>query len=290
MRCFAGTCQNVTRTGLRARHTLSVLHFGCSFAVYKQRISNAMARTKQTARKSTGGKAPRKQLATKAARRPVAAFRQYMTSQQAVGNANFGSNETQTKEGKACFINYENIFGSFAFDVGPPDENRVFVPQFGSAISVDPLSGLREQWLSLSFSSKYNGPGMQLHSRTPLCLVICLDISGSMGSAFDNDGSGGFSWGQQQDDSKTKLGVAKRCIKAIIGQLKSDDSLGIMLFDHGQRMLLPITPSADLDLADLYGQLDALRPCGGTQLNDGKKIERIFEMVVALSDCTFVPI
>lgn len=33
-----------------------------------------MARTKQTARKSTGGKAPRKQLATKAARKsaPVA--------------------------------------------------------------------------------------------------------------------------------------------------------------------------------------------------------------------------
>jgi len=29
----------------------------------------AMARTKQTARKSTGGKAPRKQLATKAARK-----------------------------------------------------------------------------------------------------------------------------------------------------------------------------------------------------------------------------
>ena len=35
-----------------------------------------MARTKQTARKSTGGKAPRKQLATKAARRnsPTAGF------------------------------------------------------------------------------------------------------------------------------------------------------------------------------------------------------------------------
>ena len=30
---------------------------------------STMARTKQTARKSTGGKAPRKQLATKAARR-----------------------------------------------------------------------------------------------------------------------------------------------------------------------------------------------------------------------------
>ena len=31
--------------------------------------SNVMARTKQTARKSTGGKAPRKALATKAARK-----------------------------------------------------------------------------------------------------------------------------------------------------------------------------------------------------------------------------
>jgi histone H3 len=34
-----------------------------------------MARTKQTARKSTGGKAPRKQLATKAARKAVPGVR-----------------------------------------------------------------------------------------------------------------------------------------------------------------------------------------------------------------------
>ncbi|KAL7429414.1 hypothetical protein ACHAXH_001793 [Discostella pseudostelligera] len=36
-------------------------------------ISSKMARTKQTARKSTGGKAPRKQLATKAARKSAPA-------------------------------------------------------------------------------------------------------------------------------------------------------------------------------------------------------------------------
>ena len=35
--------------------------------------NNTMARTKQTARKSTGGKAPRKQLATKAARKSAPA-------------------------------------------------------------------------------------------------------------------------------------------------------------------------------------------------------------------------
>ena len=36
-------------------------------------IAFKMARTKQTARKSTGGKAPRKQLATKAARKSAPA-------------------------------------------------------------------------------------------------------------------------------------------------------------------------------------------------------------------------
>jgi histone H3 len=35
----------------------------------KQQTANEMARTKQTARKSTGGKAPRKQIASKAARK-----------------------------------------------------------------------------------------------------------------------------------------------------------------------------------------------------------------------------
>ncbi|PHT60207.1 histone H3.2 [Capsicum baccatum] len=51
-----------------------------SFRAYKPRIywkqllyKVAMARTKQTARKSTGGKAPRKQLATKAARKSAPA-------------------------------------------------------------------------------------------------------------------------------------------------------------------------------------------------------------------------
>merc|ERR1711964_886399 len=45
--------------------------FADSLSVNKH--GHAMARTKQTARKSTGGKAPRKQLATKAARKSAPA-------------------------------------------------------------------------------------------------------------------------------------------------------------------------------------------------------------------------
>ena len=45
-----------------------------SIQIYKPSVTViSMARTKQTARKSTGGKAPRKQLATKAARKSAPA-------------------------------------------------------------------------------------------------------------------------------------------------------------------------------------------------------------------------
>ncbi|KAI5390589.1 hypothetical protein KIW84_075771, partial [Lathyrus oleraceus] len=43
------------------------------FSIFNFQFSISMARTKQTARKSTGGKAPRKQLATKAARKSAPA-------------------------------------------------------------------------------------------------------------------------------------------------------------------------------------------------------------------------
>ncbi|XP_051946166.1 uncharacterized protein LOC127617997 [Xyrauchen texanus] len=47
--------------------------FSHIFCEERRRIVEVMARTKQTARKSTGGKAPRKQLATKAARKSAPA-------------------------------------------------------------------------------------------------------------------------------------------------------------------------------------------------------------------------
>nr|XP_012609545.1 uncharacterized protein LOC105865490 [Microcebus murinus] len=47
--------------------------FHRKMVIHNDTIKNIMARTKQTARKSTGGKAPRKQLATKAARKSAPA-------------------------------------------------------------------------------------------------------------------------------------------------------------------------------------------------------------------------
>lgn len=56
----------------RSQVLYSTIYIATDFRKFL-RISTKMARTKQTARKSTGGKAPRKQLATKAARKSAPA-------------------------------------------------------------------------------------------------------------------------------------------------------------------------------------------------------------------------
>ena len=110
-----------------------------------------MARTKQTARKSTGGKAPRKQLATKAAR----SFKGFMRSQQSAGRAGSSSaGSSGSKGGKPAvtsFINYENTFGAFSFPVGQPLAPGAVGASAVDFTSVDPVTGNREHWLGVNW-------------------------------------------------------------------------------------------------------------------------------------------
>merc|ERR1719498_185243 len=120
----------------------------------------------------------------------------------------------------------------------------------------------------MQVSSSMNGSGLQQMARPALNLIIVLDISGRM-------------WGCS-DPSKSKLCVAKRCIHAIMAQLGEADRLGIILFDHSQKTLLPLTQLGSISAAKmqrLRGQIDGLRPCGGTNLQAG------FEAGMEVLDC-----
>jgi len=140
-----------------------------------------MARTKQTARKSTGGKAPRKQLATKSAR----AFRTFMTSQQAVGRS---ANAAQAARGKTSFINCENTFSSFDFPSAKSTDKNFEIDFTAALVSSDAdPNALPEPYLGVRFSSAFDGKGLKAQGRPALSLVICLDISGSMSWFFSND-------------------------------------------------------------------------------------------------------
>eukprot|EP00938_MAST-03A_sp_MAST-3A-sp1_P005770 g5770.t1 len=211
-----------------------------------------MARTKQTARRSTGGKAPRKQLATKAARCPSAAFRSYMSSAQRVG----ASSSSEKK--KTSFINFENTFGTFSFDV--PLSKERFEPYLDSGFDSD-----GNRYVSLAMGSDANGSGMSSSKRPLLNLVFVLDISGSMGSSFDNDDhdSGVFA------RRSSKLDCAKRCLRAYLGQLRPEDRVAIVLFNHDQRILQPLEAVGKIDGSDLEKKIASVYPQGGTALADG---------------------
>lgn len=227
-----------------------------------------MARTKQTARQSTGGKAPRKQLATKAARQ----FKGFMRSQQSAGRGLGPGGGPSGGSGAApksvSFINYENTFSQFKFACGSREQTLDFKPRFSTATATDPTTGNVERWLGVNFVSRHDDGAMK---RPALDLVLCVDISGSMGCAFENDdeeGGGGWYSGEA---TNSKLKVAVRCMEQILKQLTPQDSAAIVLFNHEVHTLLPLTPCCDLDRRELEAKLRCLSSSGGTRLARGFK-------------------
>ena len=221
-----------------------------------------MARTKQTARKSTGGKAPRKQLATKSAR----GFRQFMTSQQSVGRvSNAGASQAKAK---TSFINYENTMSQFSFPVEAAP-TAAFAPRVSACVNAADGSA----FLGLGFASKFDGAaGLAQHAAEvpALDITVVMDISGSMGCQFsnDDDGSSPWAWGAAAGVT-TKLDVAKRCLLAISKKLRKEDALAVLLFNHSQHVLLPLTAVGSLDRKMFERNVEALTPTGGTRLNEG---------------------
>eukprot|EP01047_Picozoa_sp_COSAG01_P076071 COSAG01_NODE_13238_length_1615_cov_1.255277_1_plen_409_part_10 len=227
-----------------------------------------MARTKQTARKSTGGKAPRKQLATKSARE----FRSFMTSQQAVGRRSASARAAAPGSGgaaagasasnKASFINYENTLSQFSFPVAAAQDTAPFAAHLSAG--VDESSGAAH--FGVAFSSKYDGVGIATHADEipALDVVVVMDISGSMGCNFSNDG--GDRW---RSGGVTKLDVAKRALVAISKKLRPQDALGVVLFNHDQHVMQPLTSVAGMNQRDFQRKVSALRPTGGTRLAQG---------------------
>jgi len=107
-----------------------------------------------------------------------------MTSQQSVGNNSVGAVASRTK---TSFLNTEVCFNEFDFHVPDPDgitsENNRLRP----LLSYSSESETGEScYLGVSFSSGLDGLKMAaMRDKIHLRLSIVLDISGSMGSAFE---------------------------------------------------------------------------------------------------------
>eukprot|EP00041_Stephanoeca_diplocostata_P030523 m.925233 g.925233 ORF g.925233 m.925233 type:complete len:740 (+) comp23773_c0_seq10:155-2374(+) len=220
-----------------------------------------MARTKQTARKSSGGCAPRRQLATP----NIRSFRTFMASQQAVGTATASTGSRAAAKGtKSSYINYENTLGEFRFPLGIPTEaQQEFEPRFQTGRSSNATAKTESHFVGINFASKLDNAGIVRHGRPCIDVVFVVDVSGSMTCGFNENDFYGCS------PEKSKLGVAKRCIKAMLQQLQHHDTISVLLFNTSTTVLIPQTQVGTMDKADVNATIDSIQSGGGTDLHKG---------------------
>jgi len=154
-------------------------------------------------------------------------------------------------------ITYEGIYCEHPFHTGH-EEKKIVSCTPHSLISKDPLSENPEYYLGLFINSKYDGQGIV--NRPPLNLVICLDISGSMNSAFRSRGG------------ETKISVAKESLKTLLNQLQPDDSICIVTFNTEANVLFHFAKKKSITLSNIHAEIDNIFARGGTNLENGIRV------------------
>lgn len=174
-------------------------------------------------------------------------------------------------------ITYEGLFYDYYFDTGDSGQcSKLFCPSYTYAVSADPLSKNKEYYMSVNLNSNLKESDFQ---RKKLNLVIVLDISGSMSSSFDKYYYDKFKNGTEfqknytkDDFTKRKIEVAKESIIALLGHLKDDDRLGIVLFESDAHLAKSLNLVGNTDMEKLKGHIRDLEPTGGTDMTAGMKM------------------
>jgi hypothetical protein len=89
-------------------------------------------------------------------------------------------------------LSYEGLFYDYFFDTGDQreetDKNQLFCPSYSMAFTTNPLQNNEEQqvseyYMTVGLNSNLNEDTFK---RNPMNLLVCIDRSGSMGSAFNH--------------------------------------------------------------------------------------------------------
>lgn len=136
-------------------------------------------------------------------------------------------------------ITYEGTYNQHFFYTKEEKENLLSCT-FSTLCSRDPLSNQAEYYLAVGLNSKYDGSGIKELKRPPLNLVVCIDVSGSMGIKFNFK------------ETKTKMDVAIESLKILLTQLKSEDSFCLISFDTTASVLIPLTKVDTADKTDVF--------------------------------------
>ena len=137
-------------------------------------------------------------------------------------------------------ITYNGLFYDYYFDTGRKTESEhLFSPSYSCAISKDPISLRKEYYMTVGLNSNIKESDFQ---RKKLNLIIVIDNSDSMSSGFYSYYYDSYlyynrSTTKSEDDKKSKMEIANESLNILIDKLKSDDRLGIVLFNSDAEVL-----------------------------------------------------
>ncbi|MGW8168977.1 MAG: vWA domain-containing protein [Sulfurovaceae bacterium] len=203
----------------------------------------------------------------------------------AVGGAkdtnNFKENIDHGFLPKLDSITYEGQFYQHYFDTGLKGEcKELFCPSYVSAKRSNPFTKEEEIFLSVGLNSDIKIADFK---RKKLNLVIVLDISGSMGSSFDQYYYDKFGNRQniiQRDNGKSKMKVANESIVAMLSHLKGDDRSGMVVFDDNAYRAMKLNFVAARDMDAIKKHILEIQDKGGTNWSGGYKAGvRLFDNI-----------
>src|SRR6056297_1408552 len=178
-------------------------------------------------------------------------------------------------------ITYEGLFYVYYFDTGATEEcEDLFCPSYTTAVSPDPFSEEEDYYLSVGLNSGLEAEDFE---RKKLNLVVVLDISGSMGSAFnkyyyDRFGNKQELEIEEEEMDKSKMEVAAKSINSLLTHLKDEDRFGMVLFDNSSYLAKPLNLVENTDMEAIKDHISELKPRGGTNMSAGmKEASKLYE-------------
>ena len=142
---------------------------------------------------------------------------------------NFVTNISNRQIPSITSITYEGAYNEHFFYTGSETE-KILSCTYSTLISRDPFSNQTEYYMTVGLNSKYDGSGIKEFKRPPLNLVVCIDVSGSMGNTF-----------HYKIDRRSKMEVAIESLKILVNQLRPEDSFSLISFSTEAKMLIPLT-------------------------------------------------
>lgn len=167
-------------------------------------------------------------------------------------------------------ITYEGLFYDYFFDTGEQGVcEKLFCPSYSYAVTKDPISANDDYYVSVGLNSGIKESDFQ---RKKLNVVVVLDISGSMGSPFDDyyyDSAGIPTTKGNEESSKTKMELANESVVELLGHLNPDDRFGMVLFDDYAYRAKPLTTVGNTDMDAIKDHILELQEQGGTNMSAG---------------------